>query len=364
VVKLFLCGDVMTGRGVDQILLHPSTPEIFEPCIRDARQYVTLAELAGGPIARAVHPEYIWGDALEELALATPDARIINLETSVTTCDDRWMGKDINYRMHPNNISCLTTARIDLCVLANNHVLDYGYPGLEETLDTLTASGLGVAGAGRNLMEAPRPGIIDLSNGSRVLVFAFGTRSSGIPPDWKATQNCPGVEYLEDLSAATADKIIQRIDELRRPNDIVVASIHWGSNWGYEVSRAHVQFAHRLIDGGVDLLHGHSCHHPRPIEVYRKKLVLYGCGDFIDDYEGIRQFETFRHDLVLMYLPAIDSHTGELLQLSMTPFRIQRMRLNRASAQEAAWLRGTVDRASYEFGTAVDLTPDGALMLC
>jgi poly-gamma-glutamate capsule biosynthesis protein CapA/YwtB (metallophosphatase superfamily) len=92
--------------------------------------------------------------------------------------------------------------------------------------------------------------------------------------------------------------------------------------------------------------------------------VLYGCGDFIDDYEGITGFETFRDDLVLLYLPSVDPYNGELLRLRMTPWRIRRMRLNRASVQEAEWLRGTIDRASHEFGTAVDLSPDGALMLC
>ncbi len=261
-VSLFLCGDVMTGRGVDQILPHPSLPEVFEPSVRDAREYVALAELASGPIAHAVTPEYIWGDALGELGRAAPDARIINLETSVTTCDDCSIHEGINYRTHPDNIACLTAARIDVCVLANNHVLDYGYAGLEETLDTLTASGLKVAGAGRNDMQARRPGIIDLPNAGRVLVFGFGTRSSGIPPAWQATPDRQGVEFLEDLSPATADKIIQRAGELRCPGDIVVVSIHWGSNWGYEVPPAHVQFAHRLIDGGIDLVHGHSSHHP------------------------------------------------------------------------------------------------------
>jgi poly-gamma-glutamate capsule biosynthesis protein CapA/YwtB (metallophosphatase superfamily) len=362
-VTLFLCGDVMTGRGVDQILPHPSMPEIFEPCIRDAREYVTLAELASGPIPRAVPPEYIWGDALEELARAAPDARIINLETSVTSSDEYSKKRGINYRMHPDNIACLSAARIDVCVLANNHVLDYGYAGLEETLDTLAAAGLKAAGAGQNITEARRPAIIDLPGAHRVLVFAIGTRSSGIPSIWGATPNCPGVEFLEDLSPATADKIMQRIGQLRCPGDIVVASIHWGSNWGYEVPRAHVQFAHRLIDGGVDILHGHSSHHPRAIEVYCKKLVLYGCGDFIDDYEGISGFEAFREDLVLLYLPTVDPHTGELLRLRMTPLRIRRMRLNRVSPEEAAWLRDTVHRASCEFGTAVELAPDGALAL-
>jgi len=353
-VTLFLCGDVMTGRGVDQILPHPSAPEIFEPCLRDAPEYVALAERASGPIPRPVAPGYIWGDALEELARAAPDARIINLETSVTTCDEFRINRGINYRMHPNNIACLTAARIDVCVLANNHVLDYGYAGLEETLDTLTAAGLKTAGAGRDIAEARRPAIVDLPDAHRVLVFAFGTRSSGIPSTWGATPNCPGVDFLEDLSRATADNILQRVAQVRRPGDIVVASVHWGSNWGYEVPRVHVQFAHRLIDGGVDIIHGHSSHHPRPIEVYRKKLVFYGCGDFIDDYEGITELEAFRHDLVLLYLPTVDPHIGELLRLRMVPFRIQRMRLNRASPEEAAWLRDALHRVSCKFGATVE----------
>jgi poly-gamma-glutamate capsule biosynthesis protein CapA/YwtB (metallophosphatase superfamily) len=144
----------------------------------------------------------------------------------------------------------------------------------------------------------------------------------------------------------------------------VVASIHWGSNWGYDVPQAHIRFAHRLIDGGVDIVHGHSSHHRLPIEVYRKKLVLYGCGDFINDYEGITGYEAFRDDLVLMYLPTVDPHNGELLRLRMMPFRIQRMGLNRASPEEAAWLRDTVHPISCKFGAAVDLAGDGALMLC
>jgi poly-gamma-glutamate capsule biosynthesis protein CapA/YwtB (metallophosphatase superfamily) len=133
-VTLFLCGDVMTGRGVDQILQHPAGHELAEPYVQDARDYVRLAEAKNGAIDRPVAPSYIWGDALEELQRVAPDARIINLETSVTTRDDYWPGKGINYRMHPKNVCCLTAARIDVCGLSNNHVLDFGYDGLEETL--------------------------------------------------------------------------------------------------------------------------------------------------------------------------------------------------------------------------------------
>ena len=87
-MTLFLCGDVMTGRGIDQILPHPSGPEIFEPYVQDAREYVALAESHHGPIARPVAAPYIWGDALSELARVAPDVRLINFETSITTSDD------------------------------------------------------------------------------------------------------------------------------------------------------------------------------------------------------------------------------------------------------------------------------------
>jgi poly-gamma-glutamate synthesis protein (capsule biosynthesis protein) len=112
-VTLFLCGDVMTGRGIDQVLAHPGKPHLQEQYVR-----------ASGPIERPVASEYIWGDALAELERVRPDARIVNLETAVTTAEDAWPGKAVHYRMHPANVSCLTAARIDCCVLANNHVLD------------------------------------------------------------------------------------------------------------------------------------------------------------------------------------------------------------------------------------------------
>jgi poly-gamma-glutamate synthesis protein (capsule biosynthesis protein) len=83
-VTLFLAGDVMTGRGVDQILACPSGPQLHEPFVTDAREYVRLAEQVSGTVRRGVAPDYIWGDALTEWEARAPAARIVNLETSVT----------------------------------------------------------------------------------------------------------------------------------------------------------------------------------------------------------------------------------------------------------------------------------------
>lgn len=362
-VTLFLCGDVMTGRGIDQILAHPSPPGIQEPCVRDAREYVALAERANGRIPRPVNAAYLWGDALDELERTLPDVRVINLETSMTRHDAHWPDKDIHYRMNPENIDCLLAARIHVCVLANNHALDYGHPGLMETIHTLTAAGIKVAGAGPNLEAAHRPATMSISKDRRVVVLSVGSDTSGIPPGWTANVASPGLALLPDLSDRTADALLERVRAVKRAGDIVVVSIHWGGNWGYEIPASQIRFAHRLLDGQVDLIHGHSSHHPRPIEVYRRKLVLYGCGDFINDYEGISGYEEFRDDLVLMYLPRLDSATGELLALGATPLRIRRMQLARASRRESEWLRDRLTDMSREFGSELYLTHDGKLGL-
>src|SRR5437899_5614901 len=146
-LTLFLCGDVMTGRGIDQVLPHPSDPVLYESYVQSAVEYVVMAERANGPIPTPVDFNYLWGDAVAELDGIAPAARIVNLETSITT-SEHYERKGINYRMHPANMPCLTAARIDCCVLANNHVLDWGVSGLTETLTSSRAAGIKPAGAG------------------------------------------------------------------------------------------------------------------------------------------------------------------------------------------------------------------------
>jgi poly-gamma-glutamate synthesis protein (capsule biosynthesis protein) len=362
-ITLFLCGDVMTGRGIDQILPHPCDPAIHERYMQSALGYVQIAEQRNGPIPRPVDPAYIWGDALGELARVQPAARIVNLETAVTRSED-WLGKGINYRMSPGNIACLSAAGIDCCVLANNHVLDWGESGLIETLDMLHAAGLKTAGAGKNRTGAETPAELPVADNRRVLVFALGAESSGVPANWAATDRAPGVDFLADLSERTLERIARRVLSIKRPGDLVVASIHWGSNWGYEISPAEVGFAHGLIErAGIDLVHGHSSHHPKGVEVFQGKLILYGCGDFINDYEGIGGHEPFRSDLGCMYFPTLDSETGRLLGLELVPSQTKRFRAQRASETDARWLCSILDRQSARFGASAELWPSHRIQL-
>ncbi len=338
-VKLMLTGDVMTGRGIDQVLRHPSAPRLNESYIRDARDYVRLAEAVNGPIPVPVLADYIWGDALAAIEQADPDLRIVNLETAVTTSDDAWPEKGIHYRMHPVNVDCLTAARIDCCVLANNHVLDWGRQGLDETLQVLRQAGLHTAGAGADGAEAWAPATLPLDGRGHMLVFAYGTSNSGIPAGWAAAPKHSGIALLPDLSDDTAHLLADDVTSCRGPSDLVLVSIHWGGNWGLDLPPAHREFAHRLIDlGAADMVHGHSSHHPLPIEVYRGKPIFYGCGDLINDYEGIGAHGSLRSDVGCLYFATLNLGNGRLQRIDIVPLQRKRFRLTAADASARRWL--------------------------
>lgn len=362
-VVVFLCGDVMTGRGIDQILGHSCDPAIYERAAKSAADYVALAEARYGRIPRRAPPEYIWAEALDELDRVRPAARVINLETSITT-SDLWVPKGINYRMHPANVACLRAAGIDCCTLANNHVLDWGREGLTETLAVLRHAGIRTAGAGLDGHEAGLPAVLPLNGGGRLLVFAAGSPCSGVPLEWAATAGRAGVWVAPDLSLETAERFAGHVRAIRQRGDVVVFSIHWGDNWGYNIPEEQVRFAHALIDAGAaDVVCGHSSHHPKAMEVYRGRLVLYGCGDLINDYEGIGGYEGFRGELSLLYFARLDRSTGQLLGLEMTPMRIRRFRLERAAGTDASWLETRMAREAGRFGGDIRRSADGRLVL-
>lgn len=361
--RLLLAGDVMTGRAIDQVLPQPCAPALYEACVRDAREYIRLAERVHGPVPAPVELCYIWGEALAEMERMQPDLRIANLETAVTSRTEPWPGKGIHYHMHPANVGCLTEARLDACTLANNHVIDWGRAGLLDTLQTLAAAGVRTAGAGRDREQAWAPAELPLRGGGRALLFGLATASSGVPRDWEADAGRPGVAWLATVSADAAREVAAAIARMRRPGDLVVVSIHWGGNWGFAIPDGHREFAHALIElGAADVIHGHSSHHPLPIEVYRGKPILYGCGDLINDYEGIGSVGNLRSDLGCLYCLDLDA-AAALQQLEIVPLQLRCFRLQRADADALAWLQTMWQMHGRGFGSELLLQPGGRFAL-
>ena len=196
------------------------------------------------------------------------------------------------------------------------------------------------------------------------LSFLSATVTSGIPRSWAATTDIPGVNLLTRLSEADALRAAEYIVSIKQPGDLAVVSLHWGSNWGYEIPAEQQLFARTLIDrANVSIIHGHSSHHAKAIEVYHKRLILYGCGDFLNDYEGIRGYEEYRSDLALMYFADIEPTTGNLAAFEIIPLQIRNFQLSRPSRQDIEWMQQTLQRECLRFGTGIALNPDGRLVL-
>jgi poly-gamma-glutamate synthesis protein (capsule biosynthesis protein) len=118
-----------------------------------------------------------------------------------------------------------------------------------------------------------------------------------------------------------------------------------------------------LVEEGIGVVHGHSSHHVKAIEVFKGRLILYGCGDLLTDYEGISGYETLRGDLGLMYLIELDSQSGRLRSVRLVPTQMRRFRLERASAADARWLCDLLKTLGKQFGTSARLKKDNSMML-
>ena len=196
------------------------------------------------------------------------------------------------------------------------------------------------------------PAVLEVPGKGRVLVFSYGSPTSGVPRKWAATAHRPGVNFLEDTSKKTARRIAREMRGFNRQCDVIVASIHWGGNWGYDVAPTRREFAHQLIEHGIAVVHGHSSHHVNGRDS-PWSAILYGCGDFLNDYEGISGYEMFRTDLTAAYFATLDATTGRLQALELAPMRIRGLRVNRASVAEARSLAHALTQAGRGLGTEV-----------
>lgn len=137
--------------------------------------------------------------------------------------------------------------------------------------------------------------------------------------------------------------------------DILIVSLHWGSNWGWGTPAEWRTFAHHLIDLGVDFVVGHSSHHVKGMEIYKGKFISYGLGDFINDYEGIvgQGYENFRNDLSCLYIPSFDLETRQVVDVDIIPCKIKNLKVQRATdVKDIAWLQNAFNREGKALGSS------------
>ncbi len=280
---------------------------------------------------------YPWGDMLS--ILRSTHLNLVNLETTLTHSDKKTL-KTFNFRASPDRVKSLLEARIKICNLANNHILDFGIEGMRETMAALEQAGIAYVGAGASSEQARAPVILDLGG---MTLGVLGCTDN--EPLWDAESTRPGIYFVSVLEP---EELESRVKELASKVDLLILSIHWGPNMRRAPPQSFVRFAHRLVEAGVDIFHGHSAHIPQGIEVYRQGIIFYDNGDFVDDY---RVTPELRNDQSFVALVRVGS-TG-LRSVQLIPTLISEMQVNRASGRDYREIVDRIKRLSAVLGTEV-----------
>ena len=328
----------------------------------------------------------VLGEASKLIERYEPHVKLINMETSVTKKSTFYPNKGINYRASEENVFALfDVLKPNVVSLANNHAMDFSREGLEDTLQFFDDEKVRVKriGAGwNNIADAMQPAVLKSvypygfaparndKRGVDVAAFGLCFEDSGVPRDWEATERSMGV-VLATRDDKVPERLLSAIAKLKKEsNAIIIVSIHFGGNWGFEVPRTHVAAAKTLVDAGADVIHGHSSHHAKTAMLYKEKLILFGCGEFFNDYEGIRPHAGFPENeylghLRLLYFVDVDAKTHNFNRLEIVLMRQKMFALTTLERpREEAEQLLTALRRQYAFGRLnLTLKEDGNTLI-
>ena len=246
-------------------------------------------------------------------AISSADLAFGNLEFPVAPDNVRGTGSMV-FNAPPAVLDALAEAGFDVVSFANNHVYDQGVPGFVETIERLEASPLGYVGAGADCERAKSAQIYEL-NGIKVGIIA-GSRLFNTYKEPGPGRGC--VFKVDD-----EEEILARAAAAREAGaELIIVSVHWGVEYKTAPHPWSVKLAHKLLDGGVDVILGHHPHVLQPVEVYeaadgRRTFVVYSLGNFISG-----QGYHYRHGL---HHPAV----GNTRDGGMLRFRVVRKRYSR-----------------------------------
>lgn len=201
------------------------------------------------------------------------DIMCLNNEFTYSTGGAPLEGKAYTFRAKPERISVLEELGVDLVKLANNHVYDYGKEAFMDTLSTLENAGILYMGAGRNLEEAMEPVYIELDG--KKIAFVSASRAEKYKMTPQATEDSPGI-----LRCYDPELFLQVIAEADANADIVVAYVHWGTEYSYVLEDAQLTTGKEYLDAGADVIIGAHPHCLQGMEYYDGKPIVYSLGNY------------------------------------------------------------------------------------
>lgn len=265
-------------------------------------EYAVMANLLrrGASIENGVSEEML-------AQLQGVDILVANNEFPFTDRGTPTEGKAYTFRADTGTVDYLHDLGVDVAVLANNHIYDFGETGLLDTLDTLSGAGIPFVGAGENLKEASDP-IYFIINDIKIAVVAATQIERLDNPDTKgATETSAGV-----FRCWNPEKLYETVSMAKENSDFVIVYIHWGTENVTEPDWAQLEQAPKLAQAGADLIIGDHPHCLQGITYYEDTPVIYSLGNFwfnsktVDtgmvqialDQDGLKEFR---------FVPAIQS---------------------------------------------------------
>ncbi len=212
--------------------------------------------------------------------MATADLAVANLETAVTERGSP-SAKAFNFRVGPEAFDALRAAGIDVVSLANNHGMDFGLVGLEDTLTAAADAEFPLVGAGLDAEEAYRPWSVVINGQHVAVIGATQVLDSSLISSWTATDDQPGL-----ASAKEVDALVAAVAEARAAHDTVVVFLHWGIEGDLCPAARQIELADALIEAGADIIVGGHAHRVQGGGIKNGALVHYGLGNFVFYTEG------------------------------------------------------------------------------
>ncbi len=301
------------------------------------------------------------------------DFSFANLENALSTRGELMKGKPTRHRGHPALVAGLVDAGFDAVGIANNHMLDFGVPSLEQTMMTLRRAAIPFTGAGMTIEEAGKPAILE-RGGLRVGLLAYssvlpqghsaGPEEAGVNPlrvktSYTPLRNLdeyPASEPIIHSWAVTEDleRMKEDIGRLKSRADLVFVYQHWGASMRHEVHEHQREIGHAAIDAGAGAVFGGHQHVLSGIEFYHGRPIVHCTGNLI--FDEIEPFFTDAASQTFLLGGRMDQ--GGVSDLYLIPCRCGvggASRLLSPMRGEGRKIVSTMQKLSTPYGTDVSI---------
>jgi gamma-polyglutamate biosynthesis protein CapA len=242
-ISITFTGDVMLGRGVSTVL---DSQDVFQ----DLKQLFKSSDLV-----------------------------VINLESPFTTSSQN-LKQSIPLKADPKYAQVLKDNNINVVCLANNHIMDYGSGGLNDSITTLKKYNISYIGAGENLQKATEPAYFNVNN-TNVAILNFFDKTTFT--EFSEAELPPATDKTSGFAPADWNIVKERIDQAKNKSDIVIVVFHYGNEYSSTPNQYQENLSRKSIDEGADLVVGSHTHVPQKVESYKGKLIFYSLGNCVFD---------------------------------------------------------------------------------